>query len=257
MPTPRRPKLVSASNARQQYSGLLMEIFEIMISSGLSRSDVAKITSSALASVKPASPRSMKDAPGYLSNAALVLDAWHRDRRYLNASASPKAISLLGRAPSVEALIRAECSSCTPKTLIGKLIAEGLIVANGNRYKPAGSIALLNAFDPLAIQHLSKSLATMIATVRSNLTPQNAAHRLIERFAEVPDLPVEHIKAFRVFTQRQGKVLLRTVNDWLESRRIRSRQLVPSGTVRAGIHVYSYLGRMKQHTSTPGYGVNS
>ena len=89
------------------YSSVLESIFELMLSSGL---PCEYVLAGCNRSGKRAETRSNSRrlrATGGLVSAALVLDAWHRDRRYLTPLGLPKAVRLLGRTPSVEALIRA------------------------------------------------------------------------------------------------------------------------------------------------------
>jgi hypothetical protein len=239
----------SARRAAYEYSRVLTDIFEFMLACGLVRKEVRVIANRALKKAKATKDNVRKDLSGYLATAALVLDAWHRDRRYLNAKAQPRAVPLLGPVPSVEALIRAESGRHKAVFLANRLKTQRLVVSCGKElYKPASNVALLTAFDPLAIQHVARSLSMLIETIRQNLDFPNSPRRLIERIAEVPDLPLEHVQAFRKFTQTQGWILLRTVNDWLEVRRVRnpprSRQ-----TVRAGIHVHSYVSGSNRRSS--------
>src|SRR6185437_13768111 len=106
--------------------------------------------------------------------------------------------------------------------MVNRLKALKLVVPHAKgMYKPASNVALLTALDPLAIQHVARALSILLATIRKNLVFAKPSQRLIERIAEVPDLPVELVPAFRRFTQQQGYLLLGTVNDWLESRRAR------------------------------------
>jgi predicted N-acyltransferase len=65
--------------------------------------------------------------------------------------------------------------------------------------------------------------------------------RLIERFTEIPDLPTKDIREFREFTQMQGWELLKTLNDWLESRRAKRLRKNRRSAVRAGLHLYAYV----------------
>lgn len=231
-----------------EYSRVLTDIFEFMIACGLVKKDILNLVTDALEKAKRASSCVGKDPSGYLATAALVLDAWHRDRRYLNSKAEPRAVRLFGPAPSVEALIRAEPGAHKGSGLARRLRAQRLVVSCGRGlYKPASNIALLSAFDPLAIQHVARSLTMLIETIRQNLAFPRPSQRLIERIAEVPDLPLEYVPAFRKFTQMQGWILLRTVNDWLGSRRAgmsRSR----CKTVRAGIHVHSFVGSVARRS---------
>src|SRR5262249_7633045 len=80
-----------------------------------------------------------------------------------------------------------------------------------------------------------------LETVHNNLRASQSRAKLIERIAEVPDLPSEQIPAFRKFTDAQGRIFLRTINDWLESRRAKTDP-ERDRAVHAGVHVHSYLG---------------
>jgi hypothetical protein len=232
----------SAQRTASEYTRVLTNIFEFMFAVGLGKKEILTITTKALNRAKVPSGGMGRDLPGGLATAALVLDAWHRDRRYLTSSGQPRAVRLLGPAPSVEALIRAQPGRHRAIALARRLSSQRLVVACGpDSFKPASNIALLSAFDPLAIQHVARSLSMLLETIRQNLTGTRTSQRLIERIAEVPDLPLQYVQAFRRFTQTQGWILLRTVNDWLEARRSRDPSQVQK-TVRAGIHVHTYVG---------------
>jgi hypothetical protein len=234
----------SARRVQTNYSQILTDVFELMIASGVPKSGILKMSNESL---KRAQGRRIKvggDISGILATAALVLDAWHRDRRYLTPKAKPRAVPLLGPSPSVEALIREQPGHRGAASLARRLKSQRLIVLHGNGlFKPAGDVALLSAFDPLAIQHVARSLAMLIATIRSNLAPSHAKDKLIERIAEVPDLPVGQVDSFRRFTQAQGWILLRTTNDWLEQRRAKNERK-RGKVVRAGMHVHAYVGNL-------------
>lgn len=233
----------STRRVESEYKRVLTNVFEFMFACGLARKDISAIATTALNQAKVASGDIGKDMPGGLATAALVLDAWHRDRRYLTSTGQPRAVRLLGPAPSVEALIRAQPGRHRASTLARRLKSQRLVVSCGAELcKPASNIALASAFDPLAIQHVARSLSMLLETIRQNLAGHRRSQRLIERIAEVPDLPLDQVHAFRKFTQAQGWILLRTVNDWLEARRTK-RSTQRQRTVRAGIHVHTYVGR--------------
>lgn len=232
----------SSQRTAAEYRRVLTNIFEFMLACGLARKEILAVARMALSRAKAVSRDPEKDMPGGLATAALVLDAWHRERLYLTSSGRPRPVRLLGPPPSVEALIRAQPGCPRPAALARRLSTQRLLVAVGRgRFKPASNVALLSAFDPLTIQHVARSLAMLLETIRQNLTGTHASQRLIERIAEVPDLPLQHVPAFRKFTQAQGWILLRTVNDWLEARRARGSSKSEQ-TVRAGIHVHTYVG---------------
>jgi len=226
------------------YSSVLVSIFELMLRGGIRAKELLPTCVSALERAeKKAAAARRQDESGGLVVAALVLDAWHRDRRYLSPGGRPKAVPLLGAAPSVEALVRRQRSSQAPSEIARRLRAVQLVVPSGkNLYRPSSDAAVISARDPLVLQHAARALSTLVQTVGQNVSGMRNAAPLIERFAEVPDLPKRHVKAFQAFTHVQGRTFLRTINDWLESRRARrSGRKQSRRTVRAGIHTYAYV----------------
>jgi hypothetical protein len=226
------------------YSRVLSALFELMLSGGMQRDDVLALSIRSLNVAETKARRDRKEASGGLAVAALVLAAWHRDRRYLNTKAEPRAVRLLGPAPSVEALICAENRRRGAADLARRLKSLRLVVSSGrNLYRPSSEIALISAHDPFVLQHIATSLSMLLETIDQNLDSGPNSAPLIERFAEIPDLPAECIPAFQKFTRIQGWIFLRTVNDWLESRRARRLSRRRKGSIRAGVHVHAYVAR--------------
>jgi hypothetical protein len=226
------------------YAPVLTAVFELMLGGGMRKDDLRALCALSLQRAVRKSPRGRKTALEGLPVAALVLDAWHRDHRYLNAKAEPRAVRLLGPAPSVEALIRTETRRGNAQDLAYRLESLRLVVSAGKGlYRPTSDIALISAHDPFVLQHVAKSLLMLLETVSQNLECKASSEPLIERFAEVPDLPREWVPAFQRFTKIHGWVLLRTVNDWLESRRARRTNRVRKESARVGIHVHAYVTR--------------
>lgn len=227
------------------YSNVLVAIFELMLSAGIDVKDLETACMNSLNRAEAAAKLGRKDETGDLLTAALVLDAWHRDRRYLNARAMPKAVPLLGPAPSVEAIVRSRRPRKDSAQIARRLKALRLVVPSGRKrlYKPASDVAVISAPEPLALQHAARALSTLLETVGRNVSGKRSLEPLIERIAEVPDLPRRYVEAFKRFTQVQGKTFLRTINDWLESRCVRRAPRVKGGTttVRAGVHTYAYF----------------
>lgn len=208
------------------YSNALMALFELMLSAGITTEELLVVCTKAAFRAEVRLRADRRQETGGLVTAALVLDAWHRDRRYLTADARPKAVPLLGPAPSVEAMIRSHRAHRNAAAIARRLLTLRLIVRHGKgRYLPASDMAVISAEDPLVLQHAARALSTLLETVGKNVSGTRSIEPLIERIAEIPDLPVEHVAAFKRFTQAQGRIFLRTVNDWLESRRLRSSRL--------------------------------
>jgi hypothetical protein len=228
------------------YSNLLVAIFELSFRSGIQAKDLSRICIRSLKRAESKSRLNRKPEYGIPFVAALVLDAWHRNRRYLSTKGTPRPLRLFGPAPSVEALVRLQKVPEHASDVARHLKAVQLVVRCGkNLYKPTSDVALLSARDPrdpLVLQYASRALVTLLETVGQNVSAAGNLSPLIERVAEVPDLPRREIEAFKMFTQLQGRTFIRTINDWLEARRgRRSSWRRTNGTVRAGIHTYAYI----------------
>ena len=236
--------MLAGERTRSEYASLLASVIDFMLRSGIRIGEVGDIVRGALeaatAQRKPRKAEKLLDAD--LAVAALALDAWHRNRRYLDRDAQPKPIRLLGRGPSVEALLRSENTGGDATALARRLRSTGLVVRCGaNQYRPADRVALISDLDPLIQQYVARSSSTLLGTIRYNVTRRSNAPRLIERFAEIPDLPAKDIREFRDFTRTQGWAFLKTLNDWLESRRAKRSRSGSGRAVRAGLHLYAYV----------------
>jgi hypothetical protein len=228
---------------RTDYVNVLASIFEFMLMSGSKRASILETVGRALECAEKARNKPSSRHQEGLVTAALVLDAWHRNRRYLDAEAAPKAIPLLGAAPSVEALVRAEQSGVDAAATARRLRSLRLVLRSGKSlYKPADRYAVISQLNPLVHQHVARSSSNLLRTIKNNISRPRSSHRLIERFAEVPDLPLTCTTEFRHFTKAQGWAFLKTMNDWLESRRARRTARKSSRTLRAGVHLYAYFG---------------
>lgn len=241
----------SAKRLSRDYSLALTAIFAFMLNNGLHTSELLKVCTRALKRAEDRARRGSMIPSGGLATASLALHAWHRDRRYLNRRATPKAIPLHGPAPSVEALIRVQRRRGDAAAIARHLKRLHLVVPCGRRlYRPASDVAVISGHNPLIFQHAARAVSTLLETVTQNVSNSSQAAPLIERTAEVPDLPRRYVAAFQRFSQRQGWLLLRTINDWLESRRtprsVRGRSRL---VVRAGVHLYAYVANRGPRSS--------
>jgi hypothetical protein len=243
----------SKKRLSRDYSQALTALFAFMLNNGLQSRELLSVCTRALKKAESKARRGSMAASGGLATASLVLHAWHRDRRYLNGSATPRAIRLLGPPPSVEALIRIQRRRGDAAAIARHLKRLRLVLPCGRSlYKPTSDIAVISRHNPLAFQHAARAVSTLLETVTQNVSANSAARSapLIERTAEVPDLPRQHVAAFQEFSQRQGLLLLRTINDWLESRRV-GRSVSGRGRplVRAGVHLYAYVAGRRVRSS--------
>jgi hypothetical protein len=225
-----------------EYIGLLKSIFDFLLITGSDVETIREIVDRAFTETINKNRQNHQGGDFGIAVAGRVLDAWHRNRRYLNDDAEPRAIPLLGRAPSVEALVKAENSRCDTAAFARRLRSLGLLVRSGRGcYRPAMRVALVGGLNPLIQQYVARSSATLLRTIYQNISMPSRSSRLIERFAEVPDLPTRYAAEFRKFSREQGWAMLNTLNDWLEARRSRRAAHKRERTVRAGLHLYAYV----------------
>lgn len=242
-----KPKL--ASQLRGEYARTLTEVFAFMLASGITVSDLREICSRSIKGASSGARAGSKVEVAGLMTVARVLDEWHRNRRYLDSRAIPKAIPLLGPAPSVEGLCRARRGPRNAAVVAKRLRDLKLVLPCGRGlYKPAGEAALVSKDHPLIRQNTVRAVSCLLETVRRNISEMKRSEPLIERFAEVPDLPCRHLPAFQRFSQMQGSLLLRTINDWLESRRLRKPSKGKDRSTRAGIHVFAFTSSNRRRS---------
>jgi hypothetical protein len=233
---------ISLKQTRREYERVLTAVFGLLIQCGVRERDVSALTGRALKLAITKAVSLSQSGGGELETLGLVLDAWHRDRRYLTSSGKPRAVRLLGRAPSVEALIRSEGPMFDPIELAYRIQSLCLITpCSGNRYRPISDAALVSIYGPTILQYVARCLISLLETVENNLRGVPASAPLLERSAEVPDLPSECIEPFQQFCRLQGAMFARTINDWLETRRARGRLSASHKNARAGVHVHAYV----------------
>jgi hypothetical protein len=226
------------------FTRMLTAVFEFMLLTGLSRKATTQIVHSALDGASKSKVEATSfSRPSDLVAACMVLDRWRKTPGYVDQLAQPRPVKMYGPAPSVQALLLAERHATRSSLKPEHLKAIGLVTHVGaGRYKPSKPHGVVSDLNPAFQHQVAHSLFMLLRTIRSNMAVSNKKDRWIERFAEIPDLPLVHADAFREFAKRQGHVLLQTVNDWLEARRLPVKAVGKRKTTAAGIHVYAYLG---------------
>lgn len=246
--TSRGPRKRNQMSKRQPpthsyFQGILHAVFLVMLRSGLSRENVASISGAALAAAHDQLGANLPENPRLSVVLASALHAWHCKRRYLGANGKPRPLTLCGRGRSVAELIRGEDSQVEVSEVIAAMSRLRLIrqAADGG-YRPSKEVATITRLDPVLAEHVCHSLGHLLETVNHNTEGHGGVGQLIERSAQVQDLPRQRLLEFRDFANAQGAVFVNTINDWLESRRAGSG--VGRGLVRAGVHVFAFSERV-------------
>jgi hypothetical protein len=230
---------------RNYYERILSSVVSFLVSSGLSREEIRAALERELEAKATVVERAKRSPLGGNADTvfALVLHKWHREPRLLDDEAKPKPVKLLGKYPSVEALIREESPEAPARKLVAAMIEAGLVKkAKTGNYLPSSRIATVSSLHPMLVEHVTNSLVRYLGTVQQNTSPSRTAPTLIERYTHVPDLSVEMVDEFRDFAQSHGTGFLASVDDWLERRRAKIKSANNKGEgVSAGIHVFAYV----------------
>lgn len=234
-------------------SELLGAILVFMAKSGVSLDEISKIFGTVVRANFHPSGLLRNRAKSGLSYgcdtvAGAVLRAWHRNSAYLDAAARPMALELDEGELSLMGLVRSQCGSDEPAKVIGEMRRAGLIRKVGkSKYAPVKESATIGSIDPLAIDHVAKTVIRLVETASRNMAGGKGKISLIERYAHVPDLSDKEAVAFATFSRHQGQACLDAVEDWLEARQVGSVSARGgSGAVNAGVHVFAFLGQSKE-----------
>lgn len=221
------------------FQGILHAVFLVMLKSGLSRESVASISGVALATAHQQLRANAFKNPRLSIVVAGVLHVWHNNRRYLGVDGKPRPLSLRGGRRSVAALIRGEDSHVDVSDVIAAMLRLRLIRrGTGGQYRPSKEVATITRLDPVLAEHICQSLGHLLGTVSHNTEGHGNVGQLIERSAQVQDLPRQRLLEFRDFANAQGALFVSTINDWLESRR--TGRGIGRGLARAGVHVFAF-----------------
>ncbi len=243
-----------ANDAGSHFQEVLHSVVDFLLIGGMSVADIQAVVAARL--LPATEKKSVPGKRGAIANtvgvdtvSALVLHRWYRDEDLLDEQALPIAIRLYGHYPSVEALALSEGSIVPARSIALAMKSSGLIkkVSRG-LYAPEARVGTINTLHPVLVEHASKSLVRFLETIQRNTSPDKDKLSLIERFTHIPDLPIEDLRAFQVFSQGHGSSFLAGVDDWLESRRQRGVHRKKKSGLAAGIHVFAYVEKTKQPT---------
>lgn len=230
---------------------LVCAVLEFLGRSGVSEEEIRRSFESAMASSQgwKACKGNCRRDGGYVGNgnvSAELLRLWHRDGRYIDRDARPRALPLTGGRTNLLSIVRRLDPSADAREVLSGMRSIGLIRrVVGGRYVPTSGSVTIDQLHPLAIEHVAKSVVRLVSTVCRNTDPSRRSVPLIERYAYVPDLNRADAMAFAEFSRSQGMAYLEAVDDWLEQRRANrstaTRRPKPTG-ITAGVHLVAYLG---------------
>lgn len=223
------------------FHDLLQTIYSAMLAAQIPMREIVTTSSHAFETARVRYRSNAPEDPLVSEAIASVLHAWHHNRAYTDAHGCPKALHRANTRPSLVHLIKHEDGRVPPDEVIAAMIRLRLIRrTRDGKLRPVGRIATVRTLDPVLAEHVCQSLSRMLVTVNRNTCESEIETRLIERSAQVQDLPKQKLREFREFVNSQGEIFINSMNDWLESRRSRSSSVARSRITRAGIHIFAF-----------------
>jgi hypothetical protein len=223
-----KAKFVDVATRHFGIRGRPTNMSRVAILTGLDRREVSRLRRRP---VTEAGPRA-------LCKPTQVLDGWHRDPEFLEASGKPRDLELEGRHGTFEALVRRQAPSIPHVAMIKQLRAVGAV-----EDLPDGRVRVLKrAYVPRALSedHIAlwgSVLHDIGATWEYNLMRDPSQRSRFERRAVNLAIDPAALPAFREFLEVEGQAFLERMDDWLSAHQV-TNEAVSSRKVRLGVGVY-------------------
>jgi len=154
----------------------------------------------------------------WLYQIARLLRTWHLETRFLTDVGQPKPLKFAG-ANGLKSLI----GSHFPKQMISLVLEtmrrNGLIrLRKTGHWIPTSRYAKTPKPTVELLAHFAEGVSRLAETVGRNTKAKRKGDLLLEKAAQVSDLPRKDAKEFRRFVQSQGMAFLTAIDDWLETR---------------------------------------
>lgn len=206
---------------RKRAKSLLNPIAAFLHEGGFSKREALAVFASVFDEFQKGAKNRRMEHIGHPTSYADLIATWIRDRRYVDSSGKPRALSLSGR-NGFTTLVR----SVSPHTTAKAALAVLLRYRNVRRLKD-GRYGLVNpffyansdraaAFEPIAffLSDASATLAQILKRRSRSLQPERF-WRKVESF-HVSD---RIAKKFTTFARDRSYVFLEELDDWLEAHR--------------------------------------
>ena len=169
----------------------------------------------------------------YTADLPHVITLWHTEPDYLDEQGEPKALPLRGEAPSLVRLIERVLPGENPDAVMKSLIQIRGIRRRGTLYVPTARYCI---YPPdSALLHSLSTLLGMLRTVDHNVGVSRP-HKLLERTAKNPNLPVSVLPIFYRRLNALAEELLRDADGEME-KYARSAATGPRTRVAVGVFV--------------------
>jgi hypothetical protein len=214
----------------------------VAVRTGLSRKEVRRILEAGA---------SQEVRVDHFGPPARVLDVWHSDARFVDASGLPRDMPFEGETPSFSDVVRAAGGDVPPGAVRAELIRASAVVELDNGHlRPTKRYFVPGDFDEKAITILSGILFPMIAGVDHNSNPGRTTPGFIQRFAFM-NLPQHSRSEFRTWSRQEATSFIEAMNKKLTSLVQLGDAADSADGVISGIGVFYYEGLQAEDLPAP------
>lgn len=179
--------------------------------------------------------------PAKANRAERVINAWLREKTYLNKKGQPAALALNGPAPSFDSLAHLASGDIHSTAILDELLRIKAVEWRSDNkliLKTAGYISTDHDDEQLNI--FGQCTEDLLSSLDHNLTSGNA-HKKLQRSVAYNGLNNEQILAFQRYSQQKSEQLLLELNTWLAERNTpESEQSDTTHYYRTGIGIYYF-----------------
>jgi hypothetical protein len=230
----------SATQIENDLSRAVVTMLTLKLRSGSTPLELRRFVDACLAEAIEKYKPSKKGEMVWLYQIARVLRTWHLETRFLTPTGKPKPLLLKGK-DSLTALVLYHFSPRMVELVLNTMRRNGLIRRRrSGHWVPISRYARTPKPTVELLSHFAEGVSRLAETVRRNTTTTRAGELLLERAAQVSDLPRSEAGAFRRYVHTQGMSFLTTIDDWLESRS-RSSPKRSKAVCNAGVFTFAFI----------------
>jgi len=183
----------------------------------------------------------------WLYQIARLLRTWHQETRFITSEGEPKPLKMAGK-NGLRSLVLCHFPRQTVSLVLATMKRNGLLRRRrSGHWVPTSKYARTPKPTVELLSHFAEGMSRFAETVGKNTTSVGAKNLLLERAAQVSDLPVSEAKAFRRYVHTQGMAYLTSIDDWLESRSRGGKK--PGAVCNAGVFTFAFIDDKKNSAS--------
>jgi hypothetical protein len=232
------------SQAERDIQRAVVTMLSLKLRSGSSPQELRGFVTQCVNKALEAYTPSARSEMVWLYQLARVLRTWHLETKFLTQSGSPRPLKMAGKG-GLRSLILCHFPAKKVKIVLTTMKRNGLIRFRRTGYwVPTSRYARTPKPTVELLSHFAEGVSRLAETVGKNTASKKSNKLLLERAAQVCDLPISEAGAFRRYVQTQGMAYLTAIDDWLETRSRKSRG-AEKRVCNAGVFTFAFIDDQK------------